>query len=357
LPDKELLLTSLAKIAAGNWQSAMEYCGPKGDAGLREAIADTILADRGIECSNEAVLITSGTLHAVALLALMLLRKHGSVTVAVEDPGYFGFRRTLRMLGIQVLPLPVDGEGACAAPDLLAKAHAVVLTPLHQFPTNVTMSAARRERFRRLSQEQGCLLVEDDYSAGFHFLGECPPPLTAGRPRKGAVYVGSFSKVLAPGLRQGYVVAHPEIIEQLSAVRLRIDRHSPELLQLVLEQLIRSGQYRALTARTRESYHNRWRTMAKAIERHFGFKSATAGGLSFWIPTGASWDRLDAATLQAPCLGVRFNSGRECFFSPPRHASLRLGYTCVDAEFIEVGVERVARLLRDGAAGKRRGPP
>ena len=345
LPERQALLNCLDRIGQRQWRSALGYCGSKGSDELRDTLADTLLAERGIECTRENIILTNGALHAVSILGLMLVQQYSGATVAVEMPGYFGFRKTLRMLGLRVLPLPVDDEGARPDTEILSQSHAALLTPRHQFPTNVTMSLARRAAFRELAEQGKCLLVEDDYSSNFDFQGVKKQPLSAGRQRRGLIYVGSFSKNLSPGLRQGYMVAEPEVVECLSVVRWRMDRHSPELLQLMLAQLIRSGEYQAAVERTVESYRCKWLAMRAALEEHLGFFPQSTGGLSFWLPVQTTWESLQAIASHSERLGVRLTTGLECFDHPPRFGSLRLGYTCADVDLIDIGVQRLAQSL------------
>ncbi|MFC1606859.1 PLP-dependent aminotransferase family protein [Candidatus Latescibacterota bacterium] len=347
LPVKQVLVNSLRRVETHRLRSSLGYCGPKGADELRDALLKMILVERGMRCTRKTIAITCGALHTVTLLGLMLSKKFSQATVAVEMPGYFGFRKTLRMLGIRVLALPVDEEGAYPDVGVISQSHAVILTPRHHFPTNVTMSSARRATFRELAEQGKCLVVEDDYSCDFEFQATEIRPLSMGKLRRGLVYVGSFSKSLAPGLRLGYVVAEPRIVEDLSAIRWRIDRHSPELLQLVLAELIRSGEYKTAVERTMQSYKSRWLAMGTALEKHFGFTSQATGGLSFWLPAQTNWESIHAIASHSEHLGIRFTSGLDCYDTPPGFGALRLGYTCVSLDQIDIGVQNLAQCFRD----------
>ena len=347
LPRKANLAKALARVGNRDFNSAMNYCEPYGASDLREVLAANILPERGIERPKETVIITNGALHAISLLAIMLTHRYENPTVAVEIPGYAGFRKTLRMFGVRVLPLQVDQEGARPEPEILSQCNAVILTPGHHFPTNVTMSAARRADFCLLAEEEGFFLVEDDYSRGFTFWGEEHSPLTANSIHGNGLYIGSFSKNLAPGLRQGFIVAGPQVIEELSTIRWRIDRHSPELLQLVLAQLIRSGEYTVLERRTRESYRRRWLTMKTLLEKHFDLKSKCTGGMSFWLPTSISWQSLKVIGAHLSSQGVWFTSGYDCFDKEPEYGVMRLGYTCANTNQIRVAIGLLAQSFRE----------
>lgn len=332
LPKPDCFLRAFSQIDAGSWKHALNYCEEKGAASFRNAVATHVLRARDIVCSEENVLATNGALHAISLLGVMLAQNRGKPTVGVEMPGYWAFRKTLRMLGVDVLPLPVDHEGASADPDILSKCDAVILTPRHHFPTNITMSDARRAAFREFAEEERVLLVEDDYSWGFDFVGDAGPVGFATESLQNTLYIGSLSKNLAPGLRLGFAVGAPNVIEQLGEVRRRIDRHSPEVLQLFLVELILSGEYTAIEQKTRESYRDRWLVMRDLLELRFRVFSRATGGLSFWVPLAVSWDSLRRIFNRAESRGVCFTSGLACFDEAPEYGVMRLGYTSVSKD-------------------------
>jgi GntR family transcriptional regulator/MocR family aminotransferase len=327
-------------------RSSLDYCGPQGSHTLRCVLANDLLRKRGIDCTASDVVITCGALHAIALLSMVLRQRAQRPTVGVEMPGYWGFRKTLRMLGIQVLSLPVDSRGARPDPSIVAQCDAIILTPRHQFPTNVTLSLQRRSEFLALADCGRCLVVEDDYSCGFDYLGEPPQPLLGGGLRRNGVYIGSFSKVFAPGLRMGCLVGSPDVVEAVTDARWRIDRHSPEILQLLLATMIRSGVYDAALSRTVRFCQKRWQAMNVALASCFGLRPRSAGGLSIWLSTGASWRDLRAVVRHADLLGVKVDTGAECYDAMPRHGALRIGYTCAGPNEIAVGVSRLAGSFR-----------
>lgn len=346
LPRPSDLTRSLRQVKVQHVRSSLDYCGPQGSHDLRCALADDLLRKRAIDCTASDVVITCGALHAIALLGMVLRQQAQRPTVGVEMPGYWGFRKTLGMFGIRVLSLPVDSQGARLDPAITDQCDAIILTPRHQFPTNVTLSPERRVEFLALADRGRCLVIEDDYSYGFHFLGEPPKPLLSGGLRRNGVYVGTFSKAFAPGLRMGYLVGAPDIVEGLTAVRWRIDRHSPEIVQLLLAEMIRSGVYESAISRTAGRCRKRWVAMNAALANHFGFRPSSGGGLSFWLSTGTSWRNLRAVVQYADLLGVTVGTGAECYDVVPRRGALRIGYTCADPHDIAVAVSCLARSFR-----------
>jgi len=343
LPKRNSIRKAFKQIGTEAYESTMKYSNPLGAYDFRKAVAENILPERGIECSKDNILATNGSLHAIFLFGLMLAQHHKKPVVAVEMPGYSGFRKTLYTLGISTLPLPIDREGAYPDENILSQCNAVILTPRHHFPTNITMSSSRRNDFYFLAKNKGILLIEDDYSRDFTFLGRNGLPLLSGKLRDDTMYIGSFSKNFAPGLRIGFVVAETEIINKLSKLRWRIDRHSPELVQVLLAELIFSGEYGRFVRQTRESYYQRWFTMKTLLQKYFGVRTERTGGLSFWLPMPVSWQTLEKIIICAESHGVCLTSGYDCFDNAPPNGVLRLGYASIENSQLSEAIELLGR--------------
>jgi len=225
-----------------------QYGDPRGGAALRQAVAAYLRQARGVRCEARSIVITTGTQQGIDLFIRSALSPGDRVMI--EDPGYPSARAAFAGSGLRLSGLAVDGEGAdiaLAAPD----ARAVYVTPSHQFPLGVTMSMRRRLALIDWARETGGWVLEDDYDSEFRFAG---PPLAAmqGMDDSGRViYLGTFSKVLFPGLRLGYAVIPDPLLETLVALRSRSDRSPPTLAEAALTDLIREGHFAAHLRRAR----------------------------------------------------------------------------------------------------------
>lgn len=241
-PDPGLFpLTDWRRCAKAALRSAPPGYGDRaGLPALREAIATWVGRSRGVVAAAEQVLVTSGAQQAFDLLARVMLAP-GDV-IAIEDPGYPAARRAFAQHGLRVAPVPVDAEGI-RVDAIPTRARAVYVTPSHQSPTGVTLSAERRRALLAFAARHGAAIIEDDYDSELRFVDRPLEPLqlldTDGR----VVYVGTFSKTLSPSLRIGFVVAPESVVDELAAARALVDAQPPHLTQAALAELIVSGGF------------------------------------------------------------------------------------------------------------------
>ncbi|MGH8856076.1 MAG: PLP-dependent aminotransferase family protein, partial [Telluria sp.] len=242
------------------------YSEPAGYLPLRELLCAYLRSSRGVDCTPEQVVITSGSQQALYLLAHLLLAPGDGVWV--ESPGYQGACAPMTVAGARICTVPVDHEGMDVAwaaahhPD----ARMVFATPSHQLPLGVTMSLARRLALLRWAADHKAWIIEDDYDSEYRYTG---PPLASlqSLDRAGSViYTGTLSKVLFPGLRLGYVVAPPALSGALANARAVIDRHSAIVPQMVLADFIAGGHFARHIRRTRDAYAERRAALLEAIE-------------------------------------------------------------------------------------------
>lgn len=262
----------LTKHARHSLPSVALYQSAHGYLPLREAIAAHIGVTRGVRCSPEQVIITSGSQGALDLVARTLLDPGDGAWV--EDPGYLGARGALLAAGAQLTPVPVDREGlhVAAGRALAPDARLAVITPSHQFPTGVTMSLNRRLALLSWAREARAWIVEDDYDSEYRYSGR-PLEALQGIDRAGiTLYIGTFSKTLFPALRLGYLVAPPALVEGLVATRRFVDVHLPPLEQMALADFITEGHYARRLRRTRLLYLQRRDALYQALTETLGAK-------------------------------------------------------------------------------------
>lgn len=230
----------------------LHYGDPLGEIALRREILAYLRATRGIRAEVDQVMITSGTQSALSLITRALLPPGSRIWV--EDPCYPQALNLFRGLGLQIVPVPVDRDGLDPAAGIAAApvAEAAYLTPSHQFPLGTTLSMPRRLALLDWARSCGAWIIEDDYDSEFRFTG---PPLAAlhGIDRAGRViYLGTFSKALAPGLRLGYAVLPPGVVEPVRRLRDLTDRYPNPLIETVLARFLAEGHYAAHLRRARK---------------------------------------------------------------------------------------------------------
>lgn len=227
------------------------YGDPRGGTALREAVANYLRSARGVRCSPDQIMLTSGTLHALDFILRAALSP--GMSVWVEDPCYPLAREALAGAGLRLVGVPVDGEGLdpAAGEELCPDAGAAYISPSHQFPLGVTMSMRRRLALIDWARRSGAWIIEDDFDSEIRHSG---PPLTALQGMDGSgrvIYLGTFSKVLLPGLRIAYAVLPDALVDKVLAVRARTDRQPSTLAEGAMADLLNQGHFAAHLRRVR----------------------------------------------------------------------------------------------------------
>jgi GntR family transcriptional regulator/MocR family aminotransferase len=311
---------------------------------LVEEVRTRVLPRRGVRASADEILITMGAQNALYLIA-RLLAGPGSV-IGVENPGYVDARNIFTLTGARLKPIPVDDAGMVVDKSL-ARCDCVYVTPSHQSPTTVTMPMARRVELLNLAARHNLTIIEDDYEAEANFISSPTSALKSMDQDRNVVYVGSFSKSLAPGLRIGYLVAAPAFIREARMLRRLMLRHPPSNNQRTIALFISGGYYDALVSRLQRVYRSRWDAMGKALDQYLPKSAHTPsfGGTSFWV---RGPEDLDAKFLAAEALkqGVVLEPG-ELFFHGPKAPKnyFRLGFSSIKSEAIPEGIKRIAQIV------------
>ena len=321
------------------------YGDPAGLPRLREAIARHIGVSRGVRAGAGDVLVTSGAQQALDLIARVLVDP--GACVAIEEPGYHLARWLFQSHGAAIAPVRVDAEGLDVAA-LPQAARLVYVTPSHQFPLGVPMSLARRLALLAWARRHGAAIVEDDYDSELRFAGRPLESLQSLDRHGRVVYVGSFSKVLVPALRLGFLVAPSSLMPALTAAKSLADVHGVAASQGALAELIEDGLLARQVRRLTRVYGERREQLLASLERHLGGELAlqpSSAGLHIAALLRDRRRDADGIARRALAEGVAVESLARYYHRRPR-PGLALGYGSIPAAQIDEGVRRLARALR-----------
>lgn len=341
------LLTRRARRASVR---SLGYGRTEGEPALREAIADYLRRARAVDCRAEQVVVVQGSQQALDLVARLLLDP-GDVVV-VEEPAYQGARKVFLAAGASLVTAPVDGEGAdlSALPPAAERARLVYVTPSHQFPSGATMSLARRLSLLAFAERTAAFVLEDDYDSEFRYEGR-PVESVQGLDKGGrVVYAGTFSKVLFPALRLGYLVLPPPLVPPVAAAKWLADRHTATLEQEVLADFITEGHFERHLRRARAANASRRAVLLDALRSGLGHRAEVAGAnagmhLLLWLP-GVPAGAVDGLVAAAAAAGVGVYPVAPYYhLTPPATAGLLLGYASLAEAEIREGVRRLAAVV------------
>jgi GntR family transcriptional regulator/MocR family aminotransferase len=345
----ELWARLLARRARKSLASVAYYQPPAGYPPLREAIAAHIGITRGVRCTAEQIILTAGTQGALDLAVRTLLAPGEEVWL--ENPAYFGARGALLAGGARLVPVPVDAEGLDveAGRNLAPAARLAFVTPSHQYPTGVTMSLRRRLELLDWAKEAESWVLEDDYDSEYRFGGRPLEALQALDRAGRVLYIGSFSKLLFPSLRLGYLVAPEELVEPLLTTRRFTDGHLPILEQMVLADFLHEGHFARHLRRMLRHYRQRRNCLLRELRTHLDGLleiSVPEAGMELvgWLPPGKDDNR---AVELAAAAGISVAPISRFSLEPLPRGGLVLGFGSVDEQQIRVGVRTLAAALRE----------
>lgn len=317
---------------------------PGGDCPeLIDQLIRRVLPRRGIAATPAQILLTLGTQHGLYLLGEVFGRP--ACRIGVENPGYMDVRNIFGRFGGDIVPLPIDAEGLQIGPEL-AGCRYVYCTPSHQCPTGVTLSTERRLALLAHAAQHDQIVFEDDYDPETQYQGQPLPALKAMDRADRVIYLGSFSKLLSPGLRLGYVVAAEAVIARLRVMRRLMVRQAPGNNPLAAAFFIQQGHYDRLLQTTRQALCERAGALTAALQQHLPEArfDPPRGGSGLWLEL--PW-RLAPETLRQAALmrGVLFDPGETFFLHPPDKTSLRLGFSSIRPAAINAGIRELARAV------------
>ncbi|MGH6827658.1 MAG: PLP-dependent aminotransferase family protein [Rhizomicrobium sp.] len=341
--------TLVARHARNPCRLALAYSGPMGYLPFRETIAEYLGTARAVDCDASQVMVVAGSQQGLSIIVRALL-DHGD-TVWMEEPGYPGAHRAFELADVKAVAVPVDQDGLDVREGIrrAPRARAVYVTPSHQYPLGMTMSAARRIMLLKWAATRRAWIIEDDYDSEYRF-GSRPLGALQGMGRGDRViYVGTFSKVLFPSLRIGYLVVPKELVPAFSMARDALDLFAPVLFQKALTDFIREGHFARHIRRMRMFYMTRRRMLVEALTANLAgaieIASADAGmHLVCLLPRGMN-DR--DLSRKAAAVGISVIPLSTCYLGKPERPGLVLGYGGTERDEIERSVRLLAQILRN----------
>lgn len=327
-------------------QDELWYGPPAGLPRLQSAVAAYLARARGVRCTPEQVIVTTGTQQAIDLVARLTIDPHD--VVAAEDPCYTGARRIFMAAGARILDVPVDEQGlqVAALPD--GPVRLVYTTPSHQYPTGATLPVSRRLELLAWARQRGALVLEDDYDSEFRHAGR-PLEAMQGLDRTDRVaYLGSFSKVLYPALRMGYLVVPPPLVGVATEAKRVADLHTATPGQEALAEFILEGHFEAHLRRMRRVYRSRRAALLEALDRELGDRAElgpTDAGLFMLIRLAPGLDEREVAQ-RATTLGVAVYPAEPYYSKRVDRPGLVLGYAALDEQQIAEGIRRLGRSVK-----------
>jgi 2-aminoadipate transaminase len=355
--DVEGIQAASQAVLATNSGPVLQYGATEGYQPLREGIS-RFMANKGATVAPEGLIVTTGSQQALDLIGKTMISPGDKVIV--EAPTFLATIQCFRLYGAHIIGAPTDADGVDVDQlEKLIEEHKprlVYLIPTFSNPSGATLSLARRLRILEIAARTQTLVVEDDPYCELYFDQPPPPSLLAlsdqvSGSRDWLAHCGSFSKILSPGLRVGWLVAPAVLLANATMCKQFSDAHTSNLTQAIAAHYLSLNRLEGALAVVRKTYAERARVMAQALSRELGDAiefNQPQGGMFFWARlTGAEGKNQLAADVakRAIAQGVAFVPGAPFFAHDPDLSSLRLSFATVGVEKIEEGIERLAQAL------------
>ncbi|WP_085553267.1 MocR-like pyridoxine biosynthesis transcription factor PdxR [Azospirillum agricola] len=323
---------------------------PQGAEPLRRAIADYVNLERGARATADRVLVLTSSQQAMSLCAAMLFDPGDRIFI--EDPAYYGARKAFDAAGLDCVPVPVDRQGMRVDPIMADPqgARAVSLTPSHQFPTGATLALDRRLALIDWAARHRAWIIEDDYDSEFHYAGKPTACVQGLDPHDRTLYIGTFTKSLFPGLRIGYVVLPPQLVEPMTVGRTLLDGHTATMAQLTLARFMEGGHFGAHVRSMRGVYAQRLDALAGLVARHlsdFVEPRVPVGGLQ--MPCVLTRDLPERVAIDAARRAGIELLGLSGLHAGGGEAGFLMGFAAYTPLEIEAAVRRLEAALRAAA--------
>ncbi|MCZ3667848.1 PLP-dependent aminotransferase family protein [Limosilactobacillus vaginalis] len=338
------------KVYAEHGQQALQYGAAKGVTELRELILKRVKEKENVDAKLENVMVTTGSEQAIDLVGKAFVNPGD--TVLVEEPTYLCALDVFRSYGANFVSVPMDDDGMkMDALEEALKAHpetALVYTvPNFQNPTGRTMPAERRKKFAELAAKYDVPVLEDNPYGDIRFAGEHVPSVKSFDHAGKVFYMSTFSKILAPGFRLGWLVADPKVIEKLTVLKQSADLHTDNLVQYVVTEFFKENDVDAHVKEISDLYGKRKQLMIDGIKKYFPKDvkyTDPEGGMFLWVEVPGVTDTVE---LFKQCLehNVAFVPGDPFFAGKPQPGTFRLNYSNMQEDQIEVGLKRLGEAL------------
>lgn len=346
---REASRLSLSVADVVDWSTGS---GDADDPMLLEEIRTKILTRRGIHARPDQILITMGARNSLYLISQLLA--DNKTVVAMEEPGNFIMRELLEINGATVTPQPVDEQGVIVD-EALANADVAYVTPSHQIPTAVVMPLERRQALMESAHTNDFMIIEDDYECETSYMDHPLPALRSMDTEGRVIYVASLSKVLAPGVRLGFIVANADFIESARRLRRQILNHPPLNNQRATAFFLSMGHYDALMLRLGRVFRERRMTLRSALSNIRGIPleiSPEVGGTTYWVRTPEDFDIANLA-IEAERHGILIEPVERYYMNKHEAENcFRMGVTSLAVDKIRPGVERLVGLIRELVKGQ-----
>jgi GntR family transcriptional regulator / MocR family aminotransferase len=327
----------------------LAYGDPAGLGPMRVAIASHLRTARAVNCEARHVLVTSGSQAGLRISAAVLLARGDRV--AMEEPGYPGAHAAFTAAGAEIVPIPVNEEGidVAALSAIRQRIRAVYVTPSHQYPLGMPMSATRRVALLDWAAKHDAWILEDDYDSEYRYVS---PPLGALQgldTRERVVYIGTFSKVLYPALRTGYLVVPSELWAAFLDARDAFDICSPTLYQLALTEFLNEGHFARHLRRMRGVYQRRRQALLDGLAQHCGdLLTVTNADAGLHLTTFLNASGDDRAVIQRMReRGLTATPLSTCYITKRRRQGLLLGFGSSDERALSAATRVLANALED----------
>lgn len=353
LPDIRIApLEKLAKTYRGIFKRKsvwrlLNYSHPEGNPFYRERLSKYLNNTRGLHIRPENILSTRGIQMGLFLTSSLLIEP-GDLVVVGSISHYVG-NMIFQQNRAEIITVPVDENGlsveALKALCLKRKIRLLYLTPHHHYPTTVTLTAERRVEILQLAQTFGFIILEDDHDYDFHFDSSPLLPLASGDSSGMVVYIGSFCKALAPGLRQGYIVAPENLIKELAKLRRIIDRQGDLVMEQAIGELLEEGEIQRHLKKAQKTYHLRRDLFCDELTQYFGeslrFK-APSGGLAVWM----EWTKpVNLLRSSQNCLTKGLSIPQTLLFQTEKLSAMRLGFGNLNEKEIRESLKILANAI------------
>jgi GntR family transcriptional regulator/MocR family aminotransferase len=348
----ELMIREYRRFANYRFTHTYLMYGPEqGSINLRTELARFLSATRGLNVTADDILITKGVQMALYLTAQVLLSKND--VVIVGEPGYSGANEIFEQAGAKLELVPVDGHGLdmkiVEAVCKTKKVKLLYVIPHHHTPTTVTLSSERRIGLLELAKKYKFAIIEDDYDFDFHYSSRPILPLASVDYYGSVIYVGSFCKTIAPGIRIGFMIAPQNFLSQAVRLRKLIDRQGEQLLEEAMANLLKNGDIGRHLKKANKLYHERRDMLCKLLRtqlsEYVSFR-VPDGGFAIWINYLHGIEPSKVAQKAAE-LGLTVNTGTDYYHDKKtRNNSVRLGFASLNAKEMEDAVTILGKAIK-----------